>query len=82
MSRGPGKLQRAVFDVLIAAERPLKTAELFDELAAFNIIIEDGRKAALNSILRAAHGLRERGLVRMSYAPDGPVRKTCLWVVK
>jgi hypothetical protein len=82
MSAGPGKLQRAVFDVLVGVGRPLKTAELFDELVAFGNVKAKARKVDLGKIVRACHGLCERGLLQMEYVPDGPVRKTCEWAVK
>jgi hypothetical protein len=81
MSRGPGKLQRAIFDVL-ASGRSFKTAELLTELVAFGAVAPtEERKVDLGRVLRACHGLREREVISMTYVPDGDVRKTCLWFV-
>ena len=84
MSKGPGKLQRAIFDVLMAADRPLKTAEVFDELRAFGTFdVSTNRHANISSVLRACHGLEARGAVEMTYVVDSMHRGqgACLWKV-
>jgi hypothetical protein len=83
MSRGPGKLQRAIFDVLASAEGSLKTSELLEELAAFGLAdISANRKASITRVLRACHGLVSRGALTMKYGDDLAGHLTCRWEVR
>jgi len=80
MSRGPGKLQRAVFDVLASAGRSLKTAELCEELVTLGLTsMGENRKSDVAKVLRACHGLVERGVISMDYDVSSAGQWSCSW---
>lgn len=97
MSRGPGKLQRAIVD-LLGGKRPLAqfgssgpksavltTSELLEELVAAEVLpdVNDAREFQLASVRRACAGLVERGVLEGEYATDAiTMRLTIEWRVK
>ena len=79
MSKGLGKLQRVIFDLLSGSRKgqvyssssALDTSELLDELVAAGFI-SDGmpRMQQMASVLRACRGLVKRDMISGKYGPD------------
>ena len=81
MSKGLGKTQRVIHDLLSGARsgqvysscsNGLDTKELLEELAEAEFISEGmPRKQQMATVVRACRGLVQRGLVSGKYVPDG-----------
>jgi len=78
MSKGPGKTQRAILDLLAgrktgpvyAGGGTLTTAELTDNLVAAGILPEGNRKDAAFRVYRSCGALYHRGLVEAKLVHD------------
>lgn len=91
MSKGLGKLQRVIFDLLSGKRKGqvyssssagLCTSELLEELLEAGFV-SDGmpRMQQMASVLRACRGLVNRGMISGKYTPDcdNPGRTTVQW---
>ena len=79
MSKGLGKLQRAIVGLLdgtlkhqvFSAGGALATSELLAELVALGLLEEDlPRKTAMSTVRRACHSLLDRGILEGEYSID------------
>ena len=79
MSKGIGKIQRVIFDLLSGkrtgqvyrSASVLDTRELLDELLEAGFVSDDmPRKQQMNTVLRACAGLSRRNLIVGKYVTD------------
>jgi hypothetical protein len=75
MSRGLGRIQRAVLDIVTASDKPIAAADV-----AWNISgdadYKEPSRSLVESVRRAAHGLAKQGLIQADSSkggwPNGP----------
>jgi predicted transcriptional regulator len=76
MSHGPGRLQRAILDIL-AVGGPLTTGEIADWLTRDDPPpTPKERKQTVAKVLRSCHSLFRRGLIHGQHAEDSSNRPT------